>query len=411
MGVGTPEFIQVRIRGGMSDKFKLPEKKAVVCWPVGTGDSTTLILKPGEIVMQIDLRHLEKADDPEEPEWPIIDHLVKGLPKRNGKPYLALFVLTHPDKDHIQGFAELLKKVDIGELWHTPKIFRDQSDQESLCEDAKALREEAHRRRKAILANPNDIKSGNRLRVIGHDDVLGEDDYKGLPDSCKSRPGERVCVVDGIDLSADFQAFIHAPFKDDQAKNKNNTSLSLNVVIFEGQKFGQFFFFGDREYPTIKRIFETTERHEDNLPYLWWHVMLCSHHCSKAVMYWKEEDDKEETFKQDIMDYFEKYSRGKEGYLISSSHSQFTDGDGEDPPHGKARKRYEKIVKPGHFVCTHEYPDKKNPQPLVYVIDSEGLHFDDKRAKGQGPGGLGAAVESARGTAQPPTTQVGFGVV
>ena len=61
--------------------------------------------------MQIDLRHLEKADDPEEPEWPIIDHLVKVLPKKNGKPYLAVFALTHPDKDHTQGFAELLKKV------------------------------------------------------------------------------------------------------------------------------------------------------------------------------------------------------------------------------------------------------------------------------------------------------------
>src|SRR5208337_2856865 len=139
----------------MSIEFKLPNKKAVVFWPVGTGDSTTLVLKPGEITMQIDLRHLEKADDPDEPEWPIIDHLVRVLPKRNGTPYLSLFVLTHPDKDHIQGFAELLKKVHIGEIWHTPKIFRSQDDQESLCDDAKAFRKETHRRRKEILKNPD----------------------------------------------------------------------------------------------------------------------------------------------------------------------------------------------------------------------------------------------------------------
>lgn len=390
----------------MSDNFSLPNKKAVVFWPVGTGDSTTLVLKPGNIIMQVDLRHLEKADDPDEPEWPIIDHLVRALPKRNGRPYLAAFVLTHPDKDHIQGFAELLKKVEIGELWHTPRIFRDQSNQEALCEDAKAFRKEAHRRRKAILAKPANIKSGDRMRVIGHDDILTEEDYKGLPDSCKSRPGEQVRCVDGVDLSKEFTAFIHAPFKDDQAAAKNNTSLSLNVVIWEGEKYGQFFFFGDREYPTIKRIFETTEAAK-NGEYLYWDVMLSAHHCSKAVMYSREESDEDETFKKDIMNFFSKYARA--GYIVSSSHSAFTDGNGDCPPHKKARNRYEEIVQAGHFVCTHEYPDKKNVAPLVFIIGTDGFGFDDKRSKSQGPAGLAAAVQTARGGSEPPKTQVGFG--
>ena len=385
----------------MGNEFKLPSEKAVVFWPVGTGDSTTLVLKPKETVMQIDLHHLEKADDPDEPEWPIIDHLVKSLPQQNGKPYLAVFALTHPDKDHIQGFAELLKKVKIGELWHTPKIFRDQADQEALCDDAKAFRKEVHRRRKAIVADPGNFKSGDRLRVIGHDDILKEDDYAGLPDNCKSRPGEKVTMVDGRDLGSDFQAFIHAPFKDDQAKDKNNTSLSLNIVIWEGKKYAQFFFFGDREYQTIKRIFETTEKNEDNKPYLYWHVMLCSHHCSKAVMYWQDEGEDKETFRQDIMDYFQKYTRESAGYIVSSSHSNFTDGEGDNPPHKKARKCYEKIVSAGHFICTHEYPDKKNPVPLVFTVNDEGFNFDDKREKGKGPVGL-AALEEARGATKPP---------
>jgi len=392
----------------MGDEFKLPSKKAVIFWPIGTGDCTTLVLKPNETVVQIDLCHLEKADDPDEPEWPVIDQLVKSLPKRNGRPYLALFVLTHPDKDHIQGFAELLQKVEIGELWHTPRIFRDQSDQETLCDDAKVFRKEVHRRRKAILADPGNIKSGNRFRVIGHDNILTEDDYIGLPDNCKSRPGEKITLINGIDLSQDFQAFIHAPFKDDQAKNKNNTSLSLNVVIIEGQEYAQFFFFGDREYPTIKRIFDITEEREKNKPYLYWHVMLCSHHCSKAVMYWQDEEDEEETFKKNVMDYFEKYARKGAGYIVSSSHSKFTDGEGDNPPHKRARKCYEKIVTTGHFICTHEYPDKKNPVPLVFTVDAVGFGFDDKRQKSKGPVGL-AALEEARGGTKPPNVQVGFG--
>ncbi len=359
--------------------------------------------------MQIDLRHLEKADDPKEPEWPIMDHLVKVLPKKNGRPYLALFVLTHPDKDHIQGFAELLKKVDIGEIWHTPKIFRDQSDQESLCDDAKTFRKEIHRRRKAIINAPNSIKSGDKLRVIGHDEILQEDDYKALPDTCKSRPGEKVQFVDGTNLSGHFQAFIHAPFKDDQGKDKNNTSLSLNVVLWEGEKYGQFFFFGDREYLTIKKIFEETELHKENNGYLYWNVMLCSHHCSKAVMYWQEEGAKEETFKKDIMAYFENYSRDKKGYIVSSSHSEFTSGSGDQPPHKKARVKYETIVKPGRFICTHEYPNKKNPAPLVFIIDTDGFGFDDLRSKDQGLSDITAGITAARGGTAPPSVQVGFG--
>ena len=384
----------------------MPEKKSVVFWPVGTGDSTTLLLKPGEIVMQIDLRHLEKAEDPDEPEWPIIDHLVKLLPKRNGRPYMAVFALTHPDKDHIQGFAELLKKVDIGELWHTPTIFRDLKE-ESICVDALVFRAEAHRRRKVILANPGSVRSGDRLRVIGHDEILTEDNYKGLPDSVKSRPGDKVRIVDGIDLSGDFEAFIHAPFKDDQASKKNNTSLSLNVVLWEGEKYAQFFFFGDREYPTIMRIFETTEK-TANKPYLYWNVMLSSHHCSKCVMYWQNEDEQEPAFKKDIMDFFQKYAR-EGAYIVSSSHSAFTDGDGDNPPHKRARQRYEEIVQSGQFICTHEYPSKKSPRPLVFIVDEGGLRLDDARTKQDRAPVLAATVTAARGSTQPPGVQVGFG--
>jgi hypothetical protein len=390
-------------------EFKLPTQKAAIFWPVGTGDSTTLVVKPGDVTVQIDIRHLEKAEDPDEQEWPIIDHLVKTLPKRGGRPYLSLFILTHPDRDHVQGFAELKRRVDIGEIWHTPKIFRDKDGEEDFCEDAEAFRNEAHRRRKAILANPGNVKSGDRLRIIGHDEVLGDEKYKDFPEALKSRPGHKVSMIDGSDLRDDFCAFIHAPFSDDQAANKNNTSLSLNVVLWDGDKYGQFFFFGDREYPTIKRIFATTEEHPDNVPYLSWDVMLCSHHCSKAVMHWQEEEDDDEVFKQDIMDYFKKYSRKGEGYIVSSSHSDFTDESGDLPPHQKARGAYEEIVKAGHFICTHEYPSKSAPEPIVFLVDKDGCKLDERRSKTKGSSTFARAVGAAAGAALPPTTHTAFG--
>src|SRR5882724_3272707 len=164
----------------MSDKIVLP-KKGFVFWPVGTGDSTTIVVKENEIVVQFDLHHMQKADDSNDPAWPLIDELVRLLPKRNGKPYLSVFMLSHPDLDHILGFGELLKKVTIGEIWHTPRIFRDYEDEKPLCDDAEVFRKEVDRRRKAIIADPKNVKAGDRVRVIGHDDILNEDRYKNLP--------------------------------------------------------------------------------------------------------------------------------------------------------------------------------------------------------------------------------------
>src|SRR4030095_8311618 len=125
----------------MSGTFLLPQK-GFVFWPVGCGDSTTIVVKRNEIIVQLDLHHMQKADDSEDPAWPIIDELGRLLPQKNGKPYLSVFMLTHPDEDHILGFADLLKKVTIGEIWHTPRIFRDYDDKAVLCDDAKVFRKE-----------------------------------------------------------------------------------------------------------------------------------------------------------------------------------------------------------------------------------------------------------------------------
>jgi len=99
---------------------ELPSR-GVVFWPVGTGDSTTVIVDD-EVVLQVDLHDMAKADDDNNPEVPVVDRLADALPQVDGKPYLAVFALTHADKDHCLGFADLLGQVQIGELWSTPRL-------------------------------------------------------------------------------------------------------------------------------------------------------------------------------------------------------------------------------------------------------------------------------------------------
>jgi hypothetical protein len=128
-------------------------------------------------------------------------------------------------------------------------------------------------------------------------------------------------------------------------------------------------------------------------------------------MYAQDEGEDEPTHKKDIMEFFEKYA-GSGAYIVSSSHSDFTDEAGDNPPHKRARRRYEAIVKAGHFICTHEYPSKANPRPLVFTVDEQGLKIDDARVKKEtvpAVSALSAAVATARGSTQPPGVQVGFG--
>ena len=117
--------------------FNLPNR-GLVFWPVGTGDSTTVRVAES-VYLQVDLRHMAKSEEDDDPAWPVIDELTEILPKLRGKPYLSVFALTHPDLDHCQGFDELNDRVIISELWMSPRTFREFREKNDLCDDAASL--------------------------------------------------------------------------------------------------------------------------------------------------------------------------------------------------------------------------------------------------------------------------------
>jgi len=167
--------------------------------------------------------------------------------------FLSVFALTHPDEDHIRGFDELLKRVTIGEIWHTPRIFRDHKEDETLCADAEVFRKEVERRRKAIIKDPNNVKSGDNLHIIGHDDILNDDKYKDFPKDRTSVPGHIITTLDEVDVSDVFEAFVHAPFKDDAEDTRNNTSLSLHIILKEADGVGNALFLGTENMKLLNK--------------------------------------------------------------------------------------------------------------------------------------------------------------
>lgn len=381
------------------------EEKSVYFWPVGTGDSTTFVVRGGEIIFQVDLRHSQKSEEEDTDCAPVIDYLVEHLPKLNGRPYLSAFAITHPDKDHIQGFEELLERVDVGELWFSPRIFREHDDDPgSLGDDAKVFRDEAHRRVTATIEVGGDPGAGNRVRLIGYDTLLEEEHYIGFPQEFFSVPGNVVQTLDGQYLAGEFRAFIHAPFKKDEiVGDRNDTSLAMQVVLGDDPAVGGVLLFGDLKYPTIRKIFDNSiaAGNEDNLR---WQVMLAAHHCSKSVMYQTEEDKL--ILKQDILDDFEKYQVGA-GYIVASSNSvPASNNDGDNPPHVLAKARYQEIAT-GGFVCTHD--DGKHAEPLRFSVEGTDINYLEVKQAVTGAGALASAVTDARGSDAPPTTKVGFG--
>jgi len=368
-----------------------PPDCGFVFWPVGNGDSTTIFVKPG-VVVQVDVNHRGCANDDDDPRSAVVDRLVEVLPKVNGRPYLSVFVLTHPDEDHCCGFRDLLKRVTIGELWHTPRIFRDSTD--DLCDDAVAFRKEAHRRAKL-----NGVaRSGDRFRLIGYDTLLEEEVYSGLPKSLLTLPGTAVTELDGNDCADVFRAFIHAPFKDDCAGERNDTSLAMQITIADGENIGRLLLLGDLRYPTLKRIFEISDGTD-----LAWDVLLAPHHCSKSAMYWCGADEQEETLRRDILDAIE--AAATEPGIIIASSDEVPDRDdvGANPPHANAKARYEEVA-PGGFCCTAD----DAPQPITFELAGDGL-TTMASAWAAATSSVREAVVAARGGGTPPKDRVGFG--
>ncbi|MBD3661121.1 MAG: metallohydrolase, partial [Arenibacter algicola] len=137
-------------------------------FPVGNGDMS-LIKLGDDFTLLIDCNLKDATTD----NCPVlmVDDLFEMLPRDESKrPYVDVFMITHPDQDHCQGAEKYLhfgkpdayvdkpkdgerKKIFVRELWSSPLTFRrfkkkrkKNENCETLCSDGKAIWAEARRR-------------------------------------------------------------------------------------------------------------------------------------------------------------------------------------------------------------------------------------------------------------------------
>ena len=159
---------------------------------------------------------------------------------------------------------------------------------------------------------------------------------------------------------------------------------------------------------TLMQIFEQTHAH-NNDGMLAWNVLLAPHHCSKKVMYERDAEGQAK-LRQDAMDELQNPQLAP-GYVVSSS-SEFPGANsaGDNPPHIKARRRYEEIVN-NDFLCTGEFSTPENMRPIIFTVTANGITLvgGDYEISESARAALTAAVNAARGRSAPPTAKVGFG--
>jgi hypothetical protein len=383
------------------DDLDLP-KRGAIFWPVGTGDSTTVIVDD-EHWVQIDLHQLAASEGDDDERTPVVDRLCELAPERDGRPYLAAFAATHLDKDHILGFRKLNEQATIGELWFTPRVFWDAENLKGLCDDAKAFVEEVEDRM-ALIAKEGKVGTGNRLMIIGDDEILSEPPYSELPAECFTAPGSFFSALDGDDLAEIFRAYILAPRKGDGSEERNDTSLGLQILLADGERRGTLVTLGDLAYPDVKDIFERED--DENLL---WAVFQAPHHCSRKVMHWQGDGEAKETFRQDVMDLIEAAADERGAVIVASCECvPAKDEPGANPPHRAAASAYEEITDAGCFVITGDHA----PDPLVFELGDDGLTLRDAAAAEttqSAPTVTEAALAAGGASSAGHSSAVGFG--
>lgn len=339
----------------MKERKNLPQV-GFVAWYVGAGDSFTLLVgKPGsgvELMAQVDLNHLTAGEDEDEPHVPVIDQLVEILPVVDGRPYLAVFALTHPDQDHCRGFARLLEEVRIGELWVTPRIFEEYKS--DLCDDAAEFREEADRR--LALMCDGEAGSGDRIRVVGGDDLFDSKPYSDLPDEARSPVGTSTTVLDGCDAAGTFTAAFLGPLEVGADADRNDTSLAMRVALTAGGCEQRVLFLGDLAHESLGELLKKADDSD-----LEFDILIAPHHCSKRALF--DEDGNEAS---DVVEGLERSAADGAWVVASSPPVPATDTDGADPPHRIAWNKYEEIFGADHQVCTGEHGSEDDPDPVVF---------------------------------------------
>ncbi|MBO0360834.1 cobyric acid synthase CobQ [Hymenobacter sp. BT186] len=373
-------------------------------YPVCNGDCSLLTLTDNTTIMvDCNIRESSKGDS-DETQFDVKADLLQSIQRRESKPFVDVFVLTHGDKDHCLGYTKNFYQGDplkydktnleaqeiiMDEIWFSPMIQEIHSNDEEDNVQQEVMRRVALH----LKGDPNSNKPGNRILIIGYD---GNDSFQKL-NHLRKIPGNIITSFNQKEQTL-FSVFLHAPFKEqlyDEEKTKNSASIVFQARFKQSPADTNFsclaMFGGDADHYSWCIIQTKTEQSNNhiNQQALNWDLFLAPHHCSWT--YFNDCPQKDNPTPKDsslaILDY-----KRLNAKVIASSKAILDNDD--NPPHHQAKKQYVNKVGSVKFLNTETHiVKKKTPQPIVFEVTAQGPvppKITEGSAIGAGAAGLGA---------------------
>jgi len=365
----------------------------VTFFPVENGDMT-LVTLCDETNILIDVNIRSAADDPDDDTCDVAAELRKRIKTDDkGRPYVDVFILSHPDKDHCTGLQNHFhlgrpedyvdeppegeeKKVFVREIWSSPMVFRRASKNHSLIPDAKAFNTEAKRRVKLYKEKYGaGITDGDRILIIGEDE--DPEKNKGLEGILKKQGGTINWINGKYSNSAWMRVLGPFPKGDEEEEKslvKNHSSIIIQYHIASDLSHPDACIFlsgGDAEVAIWKKLWEKYKYNTDCLKY---DLLQTPHHCSWHVLSFDSQSQCDDP-KVDA-DAKSALSQANNGAIIVSSSKAIKDDD-SDPPSYAAKQEYLTISK--SFKCTGEYPNETSHEPMEFTVAVDGPQAPSKK--------------------------------
>lgn len=380
----------------------------VTFFPVGNGDMTLITLIDDTNIL-IDVKIRGAADDPDDDTCDVASELRKRIKTDDkDRPYVDVFVLSHPDEDHCTGLQKHFhlgkpedykdeppegeeKKIFVREIWSSPMVFRRASKNHTLTPDAKAFNKEAKRRANLYKEKYGvGIVNGDRILIIGEDE--NPEKTKGL-EGILVKEGQIINNINGSYSTAAWMRVL-GPFpkqdeEEEKSLAKNHSSIIIQFHIAADSTHSDACLFltgGDAEVAIWKKLWEKYKYSTDCLKY---DLLQTPHHCSWHVL----SSDSRKDCKDPKVDADAKsaLSQANEGAIIVSSSKAIKDDD-SDPPCYAAKQEYLTISK--GFKCTGEYPNETTHEPMEFIIAADGVQPPGKKKASVEASGISVASSS-----------------